>query len=153
MSEGDSVRLPRNRVRPAQEEQLDFSLYLASRAMTTHYREALGDSGLTFPKYLVMKALWEHGSIAVRDLRALLQIDSGSLSPLLKHLEAACLVRRSRDIDDERRVTISITPEGAMLRDPVTAALDRPRISPSVSPDDCLYLAARLDALTSKSTD
>lgn len=149
MPEGESVRRPHDEHRPAHEERLDFSLYLASRAMATHYRNALEDSGLTFPKYLIMKALWEHRSMAVRDLRSLLQIDSGSLSPLLKQLEAARLVRRSRDIEDERRVNISITPEGAVLCEPVTAALDRPRISPSVSPDACLKLAAGLDALTS----
>jgi DNA-binding MarR family transcriptional regulator len=98
-------------------DQLCFSLYAASRSVTALYRPLLEELGLTYPQYLVLLVLWEHGDSPVKDLGAALQLDYGTLSPLLKRLEANGLVRRARRADDERSVSVALTEEGAALRD------------------------------------
>jgi DNA-binding MarR family transcriptional regulator len=95
------------------ERQICFSLYAASRAVTGLYREALGELGLTYPQYLVLLVLWQRGEISVRDLGGALALDSGTLSPLLKRLEARGLVHRSRGTADER--TVLVRPAAAAL--------------------------------------
>lgn len=72
--------------------------------------------GLTHPQYLVMLALWQHGPLSVKSLSRLLQLDPGTLSPLIKRLEAAGLLRRDRDPRDERALAIALTDEGRALR-------------------------------------
>ena len=99
------------------DDQLCFGLYSASRAVTSLYRVVLEDLGLTYPQYLVLLALWERDGRQVRELGADLHLDSGTLSPLLKRLEAAGLVRRERQADDERSVRVSLTEEGTALRE------------------------------------
>jgi DNA-binding MarR family transcriptional regulator len=98
-------------------DQLCFSLYAASRAVTALYRPLLDELGLTYPQYLVLLVLWEHGTSPVKDLGNALQLDYGTLSPLLKRLEANGLVRRTRRADDERSVAVALTEEGEALRD------------------------------------
>ncbi|WTL50911.1 MarR family transcriptional regulator [Streptomyces sp. NBC_01497] len=103
-----------------------FALYAASRAVTTLYRPLLDELGLTYPQYLVLLALWEHDGVPVKELRRALQLDYGTLTPLLKRLEAAGLLRRERQADDERTVRIGLTEEGAALRErarPIPAAI------------------------------
>ncbi|MFJ1969959.1 MarR family winged helix-turn-helix transcriptional regulator [Streptomyces sp. NPDC087903] len=97
-------------------DQLCFALYAASRAVTARYRPLLEALGLTYPQYLVMLVLWEQDSISVRDLGSALQLESSTLSPLLKRLEANGLLRRERRTDDERSVAIRLTEAGARLR-------------------------------------
>ncbi|MFJ6080219.1 MarR family winged helix-turn-helix transcriptional regulator [Streptomyces sp. NPDC092369] len=99
------------------DDQLCFALYAASRAVTARYRPLLDELGLTYPQYLVMLVLWEQDSISVRDLGASLQLESSTLSPLLKRLEASGLVRRERRAEDERSVAIRLTESGAALRE------------------------------------
>lgn len=99
------------------DDQLCFALYAASRAVTARYRPLLDELGLTYPQYLVMLVLWEQDSISVRDLGTALQLESSTLSPLLKRLEAAGLLLRERRPDDERSVAIRLTEEGARLRE------------------------------------
>ncbi|MET7687476.1 MarR family transcriptional regulator [Streptomyces sp. NPDC005483] len=99
------------------DDQLCFALYAASRAVTARYRPLLDELGLTYPQYLVMLALWEQDSVSVRDLGMALQLESSTLSPLLKRLEAAGLLRRERRPDDERSVAVRLTDAGAQLRD------------------------------------
>lgn len=99
------------------DDQLCFALYAASRAVTARYRPLLDELGLTYPQYLAMLVLWEQDSISVRDLGSALQLESSTLSPLLKRLEAAGLLRRERRPDDERSVAIHLTEAGAALRD------------------------------------
>ncbi|MFB6565074.1 MULTISPECIES: MarR family winged helix-turn-helix transcriptional regulator [unclassified Streptomyces] len=106
-AEGNSLRL---------EDQLCFALYAASRAVTASYRPLLDELGLTYPQYLVMLALWERDSLSVRDLGAALQLESSTLSPLLKRLEANGLVLRERRVDDERSVAVRLTEAGAALQ-------------------------------------
>ncbi|MFF7942605.1 MarR family winged helix-turn-helix transcriptional regulator [Nocardia gamkensis] len=98
------------------DEQLCFPLYAASRAMTAVYRPKLERLGLTYPQYLVMLALWERDERSVGDVCQALDLDSGTLSPLLKRLEAAGLVERRRSVADERRVDIRLTERGRALR-------------------------------------
>ncbi len=102
------------------DDQLCFALYSAARAATGAYRSALGELGLTYPQYVALLALWERDGVGVNELGERLHLDSGTLSPLLKRLEALGLVERRRAVDDERRVRIHLTPEGRALRKPVT---------------------------------
>ncbi|MER8034519.1 MarR family winged helix-turn-helix transcriptional regulator [Streptomyces hydrogenans] len=99
------------------DRQICFSLHAAARAFNGVYREALKDLGLTYPQYLVMLVLWEHGELPVKGIGERLRLDSGTLSPLLKRLEAAGYVERRRSAEDERSVTARVTGEGAALRE------------------------------------
>jgi MarR family transcriptional regulator, organic hydroperoxide resistance regulator len=99
------------------EDMICFELYAASRHMTALYRPALDAAGLTYPQYLVLRVLWHHGPITVRDLGTAMHLDSGTLSPLLKRLETAGHVRRSRGTTDERTVWVALGPSGAALQD------------------------------------
>jgi DNA-binding MarR family transcriptional regulator len=102
--------------------QVCFALYAASRALTDVYRPILDEHGLTYPQYLVLLVLWERGDDAptVSELGAALRLDSGTLSPLLKRLEAAGLVVRTRSASDERRVEVGLTADGVALRERMT---------------------------------
>ena len=107
------------------DEQLCFALYAASRAMTARYRPLLDAVGLTYPQFLVLVVLWEDGPATVQQLGARLQLDSGTLSPLLKRLETGGLVTRTRRTDDERSVIIEPTAkahqmQGQVFRIPAT---------------------------------
>jgi DNA-binding MarR family transcriptional regulator len=101
-----------------------FALYAASRAVIQAYRPLLDQVGLTYPQYLVLLVLWQWGPQPVKALGQALHLDSGTLSPLLKRLEAAGLVRRDRQPGDERSVLITLTPAGTALE---SAARDVPR--------------------------
>jgi DNA-binding MarR family transcriptional regulator len=96
--------------------QLCFALHAASRAFDGVYRVLLREVGLTYPQYLVLLVLWEQGESSVKNLGAKLRLDSGTLSPLLKRLEAAGLVERRRAVDDERSVVVRPTEAGAALK-------------------------------------
>ncbi|MGY1743313.1 MULTISPECIES: MarR family winged helix-turn-helix transcriptional regulator [unclassified Blastococcus] len=101
----------------ALERQVCFALSVAARTVVSVYRPWLEPMGLTHPQYLVMLALWQHGPLALKDLRRLLQLDPGTLSPLVKRLEAAGHVRRDRDARDERNLAIALTDAGLALRE------------------------------------
>ena len=101
----------------ALERQVCFALSVAARNVVAVYRPVLEPLGLTHPQYLVMLALWQHAPMPVKDVGALLQLDSGTLSPLLKRLEAQGLVTRPRNPQDERALTVSLTPRGQALRE------------------------------------
>lgn len=98
------------------DNQLCFVLYAASRAVTQTYRPLLDGLDLTYPQYLVMLVLWERDGLTVNEIGDRLRLDSGTLTPLLKKLEARGFLNRSRDKDDERRVIISLLPEGMKLK-------------------------------------
>ncbi len=100
----------------ALDHQLCFALYAASLAMTKAYKPLLAPLGLTYPQYLVMLVLWEGDGITVSQLGERLTLDSGTLTPLLKRLEALALVQRLRDVADERRVLLRLSPAGRALR-------------------------------------
>src|SRR5436190_16074857 len=94
------------------DNQLCFSLYSASLAMTKLYKPLLDEIGLTYPQYLAMLVLWERDGLMVSELGERLYLDSGTLTPLLKRLEAAGLIARIRAVEDERRVHITLTAAG-----------------------------------------
>jgi MarR family transcriptional regulator, organic hydroperoxide resistance regulator len=99
------------------DQMVCFDLYAASRAVTGLYRPALDALGLTYPQYVALRVIWHRGSITVRDLGHALDLDSGTLSPMLKRLEAQGLIRRDRGTHDERTVWITATARGAELRE------------------------------------
>src|ERR671927_665758 len=101
----------------ALERQVCFALSVAARGVVAAYRPLLEPLGLTHPQYLVMLALWQHEPLAVKDLSRLLQLDPGTLSPLLKRLEAAGLLRRERDPNDQRNLALALTAKGKALRE------------------------------------
>ena len=100
----------------ALDKQLCFALYSASLAMTKVYKPLLAPLGLTYPQYLVMLALWEADGQTVSALGDRLALDSGTLTPLLKRLEAQGQLSRERDAQDERRVIVRLTPAGRRLK-------------------------------------
>ncbi|MET9681310.1 MarR family winged helix-turn-helix transcriptional regulator [Streptomyces coeruleorubidus] len=130
------------------DQQICFSLHAASRAFNGVYRGILNDLGLTYPQYLVMLVLWEHDELPVKKLGEHLRLDSGTLSPLLKRLEAAGLVRRERSARDERSVEIRLTEEGVALRRRALQVPRRIAASTGFDTDEIRALRARLDELT-----
>jgi DNA-binding MarR family transcriptional regulator len=102
---------------PTLDQQMCFSLAVASRSVIALYRPLLEPLGLTHPQYLAMVALWQREPMSVKEISALLQLDSASVSPVLKRLEAAGFVDRQRGIADERLVTLSLTERGRALKD------------------------------------
>jgi MarR family transcriptional regulator, organic hydroperoxide resistance regulator len=98
------------------EQQVCFALSVAARGVVAVYRPLLEPMGLTHPQYLVMLALWQHAPLSVRALSGLLQLDPGTLSPLLKRLEASGYLRRERDRADERSLAVTLTERGRDLR-------------------------------------
>ncbi|HQS32700.1 MAG: MarR family transcriptional regulator [Polaromonas sp. 39-63-203] len=99
------------------DNQLCFALYSTSLAMTRVYKPLLDALGLTYPQYLAMLVLWEKDGLMVSELGERLYLDSGTLTPLLKRLESSGLIARLRDVEDERRVHITLTAEGRKLKD------------------------------------
>ncbi len=101
----------------ALDRQVCFALAVAARNVVAVYRPVLEPLGLTHPQYLVMLALWQYGALSVKELSRLLQLDPGTLSPLLKRLEAAGLLRRERDPRDQRNLALALTDKGKALRE------------------------------------
>jgi DNA-binding MarR family transcriptional regulator len=130
------------------DRQICFSLHAASRAFNAVYRLLLKELGLTYPQYLVMLVLWEHGEMPVKGLGEHLRLDSGTLSPLLKRLETAGLVRRERSARDERSVEVRLTEEGAALRERATRVPQRVMAATGFAPAELQDLHSRLDRLT-----
>ena len=101
----------------ALEQQVCFALAVASRNVIGVYRPLLEPLGLTHPQYLVMLALWQHQPLSVRALGDMLQLEPATLSPLLKRLEAAGLLRREREPGNERALALTLTAKGWQLRE------------------------------------
>ncbi|AKT50767.1 MarR family winged helix-turn-helix transcriptional regulator [Arsenicicoccus sp. oral taxon 190] len=114
----------------ALDRQLCFALYSAARAATGAYREGLARLGLTYTQYVTLLVLWETDGLSVGELGARLQLDSGTLSPVLRRLQEAGHVERRRSADDERRVTIHLTVAGRALE--TQAAAIRAQLHSSV---------------------
>src|SRR5947207_5997802 len=97
--------------------QLCFAIYSTAHAFNRVYKPLLDKLGLTYPQYLVMMVLWEQDGVPVKDIGEKLFLDSGTLTPLLKRMEAAGLVKRTRSTEDERQVLIALTPQGQALKE------------------------------------
>lgn len=100
------------------DDQLCFALYSTSLALNKVYRKLLAGLGLTYPQYLAMMVLWERDQITVSEIGERLYLDSATLTPLLKRLEGAGLISRTRARDDERQVVIALTEAGRALQEP-----------------------------------
>ena len=99
------------------ESQLCFPLYACAKEIVRRYNPLLEPLGLTYTQYIAMMVMWEHKSISVKEMGKLLFLDSGTLTPMLKKMEKAGLIRRKRSEDDERVVIVSITEKGEKLHD------------------------------------
>jgi MarR family transcriptional regulator, organic hydroperoxide resistance regulator len=122
----DTLPVPEIENPLALEQQVCFALSVAARNVVAVYRPLLEPMGLTHPQYLVMLALWQYEPVSVRDLSRMLRLDPGTLSPLLKRLEASGLLRRNRDPHDERALAVTLTEKGRALR------ADAEKIPPAV---------------------
>jgi DNA-binding MarR family transcriptional regulator len=129
------------------DQQLCFSLYSAQLAMTKVYRKLLTDLGLTYPQYLVMLVLWEADGVTVSQIGERLFLDSATLTPLLKRLEAAGLVQRQRAIEDERQVVISLTTAGRALKRKAGAVPEAIFCAAGCELDELIALKTQLDHL------
>ncbi|MEV4868120.1 MarR family winged helix-turn-helix transcriptional regulator [Streptomyces syringium] len=130
------------------DHQICFSLHAASRAFGGVYRSALKDLALTYPQYLAMMVLWEHGPQPVKAIGERLRLDFGTLSPLLKRLESAGLLRRERSVEDERSVTVRLTEEGEALRERALSVPRRIAEAAGMPLDDIITLRGLLERLT-----
>lgn len=99
------------------DNQLCFSIYACSREICRMYRPVLDELGLTYPQYLVLLVLWEQDECNVKELGERLFLDSGTLTPMLKRMEAACLINRQRSQEDERVVNVRLTEQGVALKE------------------------------------
>jgi len=99
------------------ENQICFPLYACAKELTRQYRKPLGELNLTYTQYVVMMALWEHGEMIESELGRIVHLDSGTLTPLLKRLEAQGYINRTRPKDNERKLLLTLTKEGEELKD------------------------------------
>jgi MarR family transcriptional regulator, organic hydroperoxide resistance regulator len=133
---------------PRLDDQLCFALYSASRAVTAAYRPLLAELNLTYPQYLVLLVLWEEDRASVGRLSQRLHLDSGTLSPLLKRLEAIGYVTRERSTEDERRVDIVLTPTGKRLQAKASCVPERLLTAADMSLDEILALRDAVQRLS-----
>ena len=129
------------------DHQLCFALYSSSLVMTKLYKTVLSALGLTYPQYLVLLVLWELDAISVSELGTRLFLDSGTLTPLLKRMEAAGWLTRLRAVDDERRVIVSLTSAGRALRRKAQHVPNEVVCASGCELDELADLTRRLQAL------
>jgi DNA-binding MarR family transcriptional regulator len=132
----------------ALDRQLCFALYSATHAMTRAYQPLLAPLGLTYPQYLVMLVLWEQDGLTVTQLGERLALDSGTLTPLLKRLEAAGHLQRLRDAADERRVRLQLSASGRALRGQAASIPPAVAAATGCGLDEIVSLTRRLTELT-----
>lgn len=132
------------------DSQLCFALYSTSLAMNKVYRKLLRGLDLTYPQYLVMLVLWEGDEITVTDIGDRLFLDSATLTPLLKRLDAAGLVTRKRAVNDERQVIVSLTKQGRDLREKAEAVPHAVGAAAQCSLDEAQGMTKTLHALREK---
>ena len=135
------------------DHQLCFALYSSSLAMTKLYKPLLAPLGLTYPQYLVMLVLWESDGLSVSTLGQRLSLDSGTLTPLLKRLEASELITRQRAEDDERRVDIFLTKSGRSLKKKAQSIPPELACATACSLEELSFLTRRLHELRVQLTD
>jgi DNA-binding MarR family transcriptional regulator len=138
---------------PLLDDQLCFALYSTGLAMNKVYRKLLRKLDLTYPQYLVMLVLWERDGISVSDIGARLFLDSATLTPLLKRLEAAGLVTRTRSSQDERQVVVGLTDAGRALATDAAAIQQQAQCAAACAPGDLLALKRQLETLRMKLGD
>jgi len=135
------------------DQQLCFALYASSLAMTKLYKPLLGPLGLTYPQYLVMLVLWERDGITVSEVGARLTLDSGTLTPLLKRLQASGLLARTRDTADERRVLLKLSAAGRALKSRAMKVPPQVACAAACPLDELAALTLRLQRLRDDITE
>jgi len=138
---------------PVLDDQLCFALYSTGLAMTKVYRKLLRRLDLTYPQYLVMLVLWEKDAQTVSEIGTRLCLDSATLTPLLKRLEAAGLVSRTRSAADERQVVVALSPAGRALETEAAAIYDGVVCATGCTPAELAGLKRQLDVLRGKLAD
>ncbi|AOY92223.1 MarR family transcriptional regulator [Cupriavidus sp. USMAA2-4] len=129
------------------DHQFCFSVYATSLALNKLYRKLLRPLGLTYPQYLVMLVLWEQDEVTVSDIGARLNLDSATLTPLLKRLEAQGLLKRARAAADERQVIVSLTEAGRAMKAPARQVPESLLCASACSIDELVTLKRELDTL------
>lgn len=132
------------------ENQICFPIYVASRLITREYTPLLEKLGITYPQYLVLMALWETDGLTVQAITRRLFLNTNTVTPLLKRLEAQGLIRRQRSTDDERQVIVTLTPEGDALREQassVPADLVESLRSDDITVEDLQILVSQLNQI------
>lgn len=122
------------------ENQICFPLYVIAKEITGLYRPFLDELDMTYPQYLVMMVLWEHDGMTVSCIGEKLYLDSGTLTPLLKRLEAKGLITRQRKKEDERVVEVFITEAGKQLKSRACSVPEKIIASTKVDPEDLIRL-------------
>ncbi len=135
------------------DDQLCFALYAATNAIIRVYRPLLKDIGLTYPQYLVLLILWEHGSLQVGEIAGQLRLATHAVSPILDRLEEAGLVSRSKDDEDGRVVRVELTAAGHTLEPKAAAVQEAVRCSTMLDPDEVDQLRADLKSLLERMGD
>ncbi|KHT62781.1 MarR family transcriptional regulator [Photobacterium gaetbulicola] len=128
-----------------------FALYTASNALVRAYRPLLDEFDLTYPQYIVMQSLWYSDGVSLKEVSNSTQLDSGTLTPIVKRLEAKALLTRKVSAQDERKKVISLTEKGLLLRDKAKDLKAQLEAKSSMQPEDvemlrklCLELADKL---------
>ena len=134
------------------DNQICFAVYSTAHAFNRIYKPLLDKLGLTYPQYLVMLALWERDDVPVKDIGERLFLDSGTLTPLLKRLEAAELIKRTRSTEDERQVMIALTSKSEALREKARAVPQAILASSACSLGELSAMKNELIALRDKLT-
>jgi len=129
----------------ALDSQLCFPLYTAARMVTARYTPFLKELDLTYTQYICMMALWEEGPLAVKEIGARLHLDSGTLTPLLKKLEAKGYLTRKRNDQDERRLEVALTKAGSALRERALAVPQQMGTCIDLTMEEAIQLRALLD--------
>lgn len=132
------------------DNQICFAIYASSREITKLYRPLLQEIGLTYTQYVTMLALWEKDNVTVSELGNRLYLDSGTLTPLLKKLEAAGLVQRTRDKNDERSVLVTVTAEGEALREKAVDIPNQLVCKLDATPEEGIALLSQMHELLSR---
>jgi DNA-binding MarR family transcriptional regulator len=142
----DAKQTPTNDV-PQLDDQLCFALYATSLAMSKLYRKLLHKLGITYSQYLVLMVLWQQDEQTVSSIGERLQLDSATLTPLLKRMESADLVTRVRAASDERQVIVSLTPHGSAMRKEAAAFPPQLLGASGCALQDIVGLKQQLDTL------
>jgi len=128
-------------------DQLCFATYATAHAFNRVYKPLLDPLGLTYPQYLVLLVLWGRDNLSVKEIGQFLHLDSGTLTPVLKRLEAAGIVRRTRAPEDERQVRVSLTAKGQELKEPALKAWREVVCATGLSKEEFGALRGQLEKL------
>ncbi|MBO6148293.1 MAG: MarR family transcriptional regulator [Lachnospiraceae bacterium] len=130
--------------------QLCFPLYACAKEVVRRYREPLAALGLTYTQYIVMMVFWEHGGMTEGELGRIIHLDSGTLAPLLKRLEKQGLINRTRPLDNERKLFISLTEEGEALKEKAVKVPEAMQGCIDLSAEELMQLKRLLDKALKK---